>query len=365
MLTQLMRTLSRLQIYWLCLHVRMWNAPHYRSGTWRGDMRKNLRNVALPGTGAPLSLLCHSRLVAVSFLWLGVPLIALVAALISRVGDSGGDSGGDGEADHSGDRDAACDAARDAARDAAPPLHALFTRMLFTPRDWFSYWRLNCALASYHAQRTADTGYAMEDKLEFLEACEANGVAATSYLVLPKLVVKHRNEEGGLGLHLYANATAGGDWILQQGLSNAPELARLLPPDAPLSTIRIVSASGGSRAHSDAAQIVIVSGCLRAGRAGAATDHSCVMFDLDLSTGRLGMGTTNAHWYQLGLFKAFGGPWRSKGHTVAAHPDTGVRIEARLTPIVVPTCHGSFAFAIYVTSHNFPYGSSPCILFPI
>ena len=48
---------ARLQIYSLCLHLRLWSSPHYRSGTFANDMRKNLRNVALPGTGVPLSLL--------------------------------------------------------------------------------------------------------------------------------------------------------------------------------------------------------------------------------------------------------------------------------------------------------------------
>ena len=73
--------LARLQIYWLALHVRLWSVPHYRSGTFANDARKNLRNVALPGTGVPLSLLFYVRPVALLFLWIGVPLVAAGAAV--------------------------------------------------------------------------------------------------------------------------------------------------------------------------------------------------------------------------------------------------------------------------------------------
>ena len=109
--------MARLQIYWLALHVRLWKLPHYRSGIFSNDARKNLRNVALPGTGIPLSLLFYFTSVAYAFLWLGVPLTALAAALIARV--------------HCGQS-----------------FGRAFAEALLTPRDWFSYWRLNCALAS-------------------------------------------------------------------------------------------------------------------------------------------------------------------------------------------------------------------------
>lgn len=39
------------------------------------------------------------------------------------------------------------------------------------------------------------------------------------------------------------NFTQGGDWIIQKALSNSAELASLLPADAPLSTLRVVTAS--------------------------------------------------------------------------------------------------------------------------
>jgi len=33
-----------------------------RNGTFQDDMKKNLRNVAIPGTGIPLDLLCYSKI---------------------------------------------------------------------------------------------------------------------------------------------------------------------------------------------------------------------------------------------------------------------------------------------------------------
>ena len=44
-----------------------------------------------------------------------------------------------------------------------------FGSQLLEPEDWFAFWRLNCVLASYHAQIAGGDGYEMEDKLAFLE----------------------------------------------------------------------------------------------------------------------------------------------------------------------------------------------------
>ena len=60
-----------------------------------------------------------------------------------------------------------------------------FGSQLLEPEDWFAFWRLNCVLASYHALRTSDGGYALEDKLVFLQSCEAKGVACSPYEKTP------------------------------------------------------------------------------------------------------------------------------------------------------------------------------------
>ena len=63
-----------------CASICACGACRRRSITFANDMRKNLRNVALPGTGLALSYLCTNYLVAVLFLWIGVPLAAFAAA---------------------------------------------------------------------------------------------------------------------------------------------------------------------------------------------------------------------------------------------------------------------------------------------
>ena len=65
------------------------------------------------------------------------------------------------------------------------------------------------------------------------------------------IVVKNKNEEGGLGIYFYKNAVVGGDWIIQERLENSDFLKLLLPPNAPLSTLRVITASRGGLTPED------------------------------------------------------------------------------------------------------------------
>ena len=49
--------------------------------------------------------------------------------------------------------------------------------------------------------------------------------------------------KGGMGLFFFKNATEGGDWIIQERLENDAFVTSLLPDNAPLSTMRVISAS--------------------------------------------------------------------------------------------------------------------------
>ena len=83
--------------------------------------------------------------------------------------------------------------------------------------DWCSKWRVNCNVAAMHSVRTMKVGgYDMENKWEFLEKGAALGVPVSPILTLPGLCIKHKNEEGGMGIHFYKNAMDGGDWIIQK-----------------------------------------------------------------------------------------------------------------------------------------------------
>lgn len=108
---------ERLSIYCWWMHLKLWSLPHYRSGTFHNDLLKNLRNVALPGTGVPLSIVCTTWIGASFFVWIGIPLAALGAAIIQW-------------------------------RKLGTPLTVGFAAYLLTEYPWFTYWRLNCAVAS-------------------------------------------------------------------------------------------------------------------------------------------------------------------------------------------------------------------------
>jgi len=293
----------RCQLYSVTLIMQLWNTPHYRNGTFQDDMIKNLRNVAVPGTGIPLSLFCYSKIVCLFAILILYPLIALIAAI-----NVGGRN--------------------------AEKVSAAFCEQLLTPQDWFSFWRMNCRLASLHASVTKEDGYRFEDKWSFLTVGEERGVPVSPWLKTKGLFVKHRNEEGGLGCASYSNAIAGGDWIIQEVLENADSIKHLLPDNAPLSTLRVIS---GSRAGIKSAKygskkdVECLSCVFRAGREGAMTDHSCIMFDVDMSTGVIKKGTTNAHWYQLGLQKIATTPWTST-HDVTHHPDNGCEVTGQTLP---------------------------------
>jgi hypothetical protein len=65
------------------------------------------------------------------------------------------------------------------------------------------------------------------------------------------------------------------------------------------------------------------SAVLRLGRAGASTDHSSVLFDVDINSGKVLKGTSNAQWYKLGVHQALPGgcPWLPQEDGFEHHPD--------------------------------------------
>ncbi|CAM9380207.1 unnamed protein product [Pylaiella littoralis] len=306
------RLQARVQCYSLALIFFLWSKPHYRNDSFKEDMSKNLRNVAIPGTGIPLSLYCSFKAMTYFFILVVNPVLCLLAAFNLQ-------------------------------RKHGRTWAQAYTEQLLYPQDWFSFWRLNCRLASYHALVTGSEGYRQEDKWTFLRDGESKGVPISPFLDIPALVIKDKNEEGGMGLHFFKNATAGGDWIIQERLDNDAFVNSLLPDNAPLSTMRVISASRWWLEKRQGktpgpACIDTLSCVFRAGRQGADTDHSSILFDVDASTGTILKGTTNAHWYELGPTKIFDTPWVST-HDVTHHPDNNKLI----TGEVIPDIQGKLA----------------------
>lgn len=300
-------------LYSLALVPWLMSKPHYRTGTFREDMRTNLRNVVLPTGfyGMPLSIWALTRLHAVVAILFVIPTAAFFGAWYRRL------------------------LGMDSAYDC-------FTRTLFDPRDWFQLWRLNCRLASMTALATKSSDFEMEDKWNFIKGCYDNNLPTTPALELPKtLVAKDVNEEGGMGIHVLKNVLHGGNWLLQEKLLNHPDVAKLLPKESPLSTMRVVTGSYGALkllgASVDKNKKLCTSLCAvwRAGREGASTDHSCVMVDIPDPRGAqvLGTGSTSAHWYASG-FKSFGKPWSTVDGSIDHHPDTDLLLRGCKLPQV-------------------------------
>lgn len=319
---QLFKQHARIHLYTLASNLYLYSKPHYRKGTYATDLVDNLCNVAIPGTGLSLSLVASSRLVAVPFLLVTVPTICFVAAVHKWIQSIYNGTGGGSISEE-------------------------YAKRLLTPDDWFSYWRLNCVVTGLHALlNDMPSDYSMENKWTFLREGAALSVPVSPFLDMPAVVVKHRNEEGGLGIHFYKNATNGGDWIIQERMDNSQWVSSLLPANAPLSTFRVITCS---RASIDMSQplgnddVTALSCVFRAGRAGAATDHDSILFDVNVQTGEILGGTTNAHWYRL-WSKAWSTPWRSE-HSTTHHPDGNPKDSIPVTGNVVPDIQGLLRLA--------------------
>ena len=73
---------ARVHLFSLASNFYLYNKPHYRKPSYRSDLIDNLRNVAIPGTGLPLSLFVRSQWTALCGL-LGTvnPLVCFTASL--------------------------------------------------------------------------------------------------------------------------------------------------------------------------------------------------------------------------------------------------------------------------------------------
>jgi hypothetical protein len=358
---------ARVQIFSLSLIFRLWSEPHYRSKSFQQDLLDNLKNVAVPGTGIPLSWFCYSKYTAMMMVFLINPFLCFLGAV----------------------NQARVLRHTDTSSEFFRLLEEHFTKNLLHPDDWFSLWRMNSRLVSYHSMITGSQDYKMEDKWTFLVSGKALQVPVSPYNDQTEAIVcKNKRIEGGMGIYFYRNAAFGGDWIIQNRLQNASWLNVLLPQNAPLSTMRVITTSsftlsaeyplrqnrellnksslsqeeddddddyigdngtaGAGNDHhvglgqggallvdhsSDRLSPVLddagdyqqhiraESAVLRLGRMHAQTDHSSILFDVDIATGIIQGGTTNAHWYQLGLDKVQKTPWLPPPKRMRQHID--------------------------------------------
>merc|ERR1719225_1919164 len=101
------------------------------------------------------------------------------------------------------------------------------------------------ALATTREGCPAD--FEMEDKWLFIKTCLEKKIPVTPVMDMPKtLIAKDVLEEGGMGIHVLKNVLHGGRWILQEKLENCEAVQKLLPDNAPLSTMRVLTCSFGA-----------------------------------------------------------------------------------------------------------------------
>jgi hypothetical protein len=294
-------------LYTLGLNFELWSKPHYRADSLRHDLVENFRNIAFPGTGIPMSWVCCCRASAIFYLVFLHPVVIFAASLaIMR------------SAVHRRDRSFA----------------ETFKEELLAPKHWFALWRINSTLVAAHHTAHADKPkvqdeYRYENKWDFLELAlkqqsEPQSGKSGQFKVTPiiaefsEIVCKHKNIEGGMGIHLFKNAAHGGDWILQERLYNCEELQALLPAEAPLSTFRVITMADPTSEKVETSHIAMTF-VWRAGRAGKSTDHSSVLFAVDPLTLRIQDGKAFSNWYQVG---SIGNSNLLSKQKLTIHPDT-------------------------------------------
>lgn len=281
---------AKTHIFSLSLIFTLWDTKHYRNTSYQQDMKDNLRNVCIPYTGIPLSLFCYHWILAYIFVALIYPCICLVKAWYFHLKDRFHASGSN----------------------VPSSLHQFeknFLDSLLHPSDWFSLWRMNCNLIALHSFVTKSQDYDYEDKWTFLLRGKEMNAPISPFYDMKSIVCKNKLIEGGMGIFFYRNACFGGDWILQEGLENANWLNELLPTNAPLSTMRVITASkcpndvqtNENSTIEKQYSIYPMTCVLRLGRSGASTDHSSILYNVSMKDGLIESGSVNREWYQLGF----------------------------------------------------------------
>ena len=279
--SKLDRLKINIYIYTLAHIVKLWNKKHYRSVTYSHDMENNLKNVYFPNTGISIKYIMFSRFVYVNFILFVYPLICFFTSLYQ----------------------------------------GNFVNLLLFPNNWFFYWRLNSHLMYWHWFLTNSKSYSIEDKYSFLDLGKKNNIPITPYLKIKNIFIKHRNIEGGMGIYNFKNATVGGDWIIQERLTNGNFIKSLVGEDAPLSTFRVITSSD-KKVTKASSGVVVLSCVFRAGRASNLTDHNAIFYNVDIINGKLGKGVINSEWYNK----------NDNLENLDYHPDTNVKISGKKVP---------------------------------
>ncbi|CAF1275034.1 unnamed protein product [Adineta steineri] len=294
-----------IHIYSLVLTIRLFSFRHYRAKSYGEDLRANLRNVIVPFTIIPLSIFCFNKFICLFFLIFIYPLWALIGSIYLSIYDTKN----------------------------SQTINQYFYEQLLKPNYWFATWRMNCTIVAYHSYKKWEQTkqqYSMEDKGRFLIEGKKLNIPVTPILEIPRIMIKHKSIEGGMGINVYDNfAINDGDWIIQKVFSNSDFIQNLVTSNAPLSTVRIITSR-----DSTSSVIKVKTMVFRAGRFQQKTDHNAIFYNIDFNSSHcLSSGTTNRHWYQSGL-KSFDTKSMWQGQNYSIHPDSYQQLEGIKWPNV-------------------------------
>lgn len=382
---------ERIHLYSIACNIYLYHYIHYRKSSYKLDLYDNLQNVAIPGTGIKLSYFINQYTIIpfLFFLFIIYPIVSFISSIRyyytmkyirnttpsttttttttdttttttttttnknnkKKKNNNSVKLQQNATASTTTNKTKNDDDDKEMINDMIEMICEEYTIQLLRPNDWFSYWRLNSIIVGMHSylyrkQTNIQNDYSMENKWTFLQYANNHNVPVSPYLNYSEYVIKHKNEEGGLGIYFYKNAVYGGDWIIQERIYNNDFVNTLLPNDnPPLSTFRIITCSKScymnnnnessttSTNNNNNDMIIPLSCVFRAGRANALTDHSSILFDVDMNTGIIKGGTTNSNWYQLGLYNGiFKCPWRSYDEDrITNHPDDNLKVLSGIT----------------------------------
>jgi hypothetical protein len=164
----------------------------------------------------------------------------------------------------------------------------IYYSVLF-PNNWFINWRINCNITYLYYLNGGDY-LELEDKWLFSKKCIHNNIPV-SPLIKTNLFIKHKEIDGGQGCFKYNNVFNGGNWLIQENFENSSFLKNILPENAPLSTIRLVTINTNNT-------IKILVGVLRAGLKDSNTDHNSILFNIDIDSGCILFGKCINNWYK-------------------------------------------------------------------
>lgn len=178
---------AHVHIFSLSLVYKMWNNTHYRSDTYQLDLINNLKNLAIPGTGVPLSIFCSNRFLALFLILFINPLVCLINSFYLAFSKFKIEYNEVKSKSSTNTTQASSENISDQISDLIKKLSILdymvniidwveffefisnsFENSLIHPTDWFNFWQNNCRLASLHSYLTKSQDYKMENKWEFL-----------------------------------------------------------------------------------------------------------------------------------------------------------------------------------------------------